>query len=47
MLNATPVPPWLRGTVSPDWNSAKPVATLLALKTVLIGVLSAIMIFIY
>ena len=37
-----PVPPLATGTVSPDWNSAIPVATLDALKTTRTGVLSAI-----
>ena len=40
--NATPVPPWSKPTVSPVWNSANPVATLLSLKTVRIGFLFAI-----
>ena len=37
-----PVPPNAVPTVSPDWNSAIPVATLDALKTTRTGVLSAI-----
>ena len=37
-----PVPPNDVPTVSPDWNSAIPVATLDALKTTRTGVLSAI-----
>ena len=37
----TPIPPCVNPTVSPDWNSAKPVAVL-PVNTALIGVLSAI-----
>ena len=40
--NETPRPPCVKPTVSPDWNSANPVATLLSLKTALTGFLSAI-----
>ena len=42
-IDARPVPPFATGTVSPDWNSAIPVATLDELKTTRTGVLSAIM----
>ena len=42
IVNAAPIPPCARPIVSPVWNSANPVATLLSLKTVRIGFLSAI-----
>ena len=42
---ALPVPPCDRASVSPVWNSASPVATLLESNTTLTGVLSAIYIF--
>ena len=41
-MDVRPVPPNAVPTVSPDWNSANPVATLDALKTTRTGVLSAI-----
>ena len=41
-IDERPVPPNAVPTVSPDWNSAKPVATLDSLKTTRTGVLSAI-----
>ena len=41
-IDERPVPPKDVLTVSPDWNSAIPVATLEALKTTRTGVLSAI-----
>ena len=41
-IDERPVPPCDVATVSPDWNSAIPVATLDALKTTRTGVLSAI-----
>jgi hypothetical protein len=41
-IAVTPVPPFATGIVSPDWNSANPVATFDELKTTRTGVLSAI-----